>query len=273
MIDRLTRIFMVIGGVSGVCALTWPGMFPVGDPAAVLVRYDTPDFHRAVATSHPAWPRCLPASSSSARPGSGSPDGAAGWGSAPMPDVLDAQHPVDQLIDDVDGPRAAREDGPRVLHRRAPLHEGSDKPLGRLSNRTGFNVEAKLRPRRNAAMLTDQGDPFRVAAGSAQRFELLLAGLQVRDHQSPVPRAAWSSASKTWLKIKAAPNPPVTEGAVANRTEAAYARSDLFEQHRRLMDEWADYLSGQRGPKVPPRRHTASVRPHRWRAASNTPSR
>ena len=132
MIDRLTRIFMVIGGVSGVCALTWPGMFPVGDPAAVLVRYDTPDFHRAVATSHPAWPRCLPASSSSARPGSGSPDGAAGWGSAPMLDVLDAQHPVDQFIDDVDGPRAAREDGPRVLHRRAPLHEGSDKPLGRL---------------------------------------------------------------------------------------------------------------------------------------------
>ena len=48
MIDRLTRIFMVIGGVSGVCALTWPGMFAVGDPAAVLVRYDTPDFHRAV---------------------------------------------------------------------------------------------------------------------------------------------------------------------------------------------------------------------------------
>ncbi len=30
--------------------------------------------------------------------------------------------------------------------------------------------------------------------------------------------------------------------AVANRTEAAYARSDLFERRRRLMDEWADYL-------------------------------
>ena len=48
MIDRLIRIFVVIGGVSGVCALTWPGMFPAGDPVAVLVRYHTPNVYRAV---------------------------------------------------------------------------------------------------------------------------------------------------------------------------------------------------------------------------------
>ena len=29
---------------------------------------------------------------------------------------------------------------------------------------------------------------------------------------------------------------------VANQTEAAYARSDLFERRRTLMDEWANYL-------------------------------
>ena len=29
---------------------------------------------------------------------------------------------------------------------------------------------------------------------------------------------------------------------VGNQTEAAYARSDLFERRRRLMDEWAEYL-------------------------------
>ena len=34
--------------------------------------------------------------------------------------------------------------------------------------------------------------------------------------------------------------------AVGNQTEAAYARSDLFERRRRLMDEWADYLGQQR---------------------------
>ena len=38
MLDCFIRIFIVIGGVSGVCALTWPGPFPVDDPVAVLVR-------------------------------------------------------------------------------------------------------------------------------------------------------------------------------------------------------------------------------------------
>ena len=31
---------------------------------------------------------------------------------------------------------------------------------------------------------------------------------------------------------------------VRNRTEAAYARSDLFERRRQLMDDWAAYLDG-----------------------------
>ena len=34
--------------------------------------------------------------------------------------------------------------------------------------------------------------------------------------------------------------------AVGNQTEAAYARSDLFERRRRLMDEWAAYLGDER---------------------------
>ena len=32
--------------------------------------------------------------------------------------------------------------------------------------------------------------------------------------------------------------------AVRNQTEAAYARSDLFERRRRLMDDWMRYLDG-----------------------------
>ena len=31
---------------------------------------------------------------------------------------------------------------------------------------------------------------------------------------------------------------------------AAYARSDLFERRRRLMDDWADYLKTPRGQMV-----------------------
>ncbi len=45
----------------------------------------------------------------------------------------------------------------------------------------------------------------------------------------------------------------VTEAAlvhvVQNRVEAAYARSDMFERRRRLMDEWAAYLAASPRPR------------------------
>ncbi len=45
----------------------------------------------------------------------------------------------------------------------------------------------------------------------------------------------------------------VVEAALAhvvrNQVEAAYARSDLFERRRRLMDEWAAYLATTRRPR------------------------
>ena len=41
----------------------------------------------------------------------------------------------------------------------------------------------------------------------------------------------------------------VIEAALAqviqNKVEAAYARSDLFERRRRLMDDWSAYLASQ----------------------------
>ena len=49
---------------------------------------------------------------------------------------------------------------------------------------------------------------------------------------------------------RAHPN-EVVEAALAhtvqNPIKAAYARSDLFERRRRLMDDWAAYLSGAHG--------------------------
>ena len=38
---------------------------------------------------------------------------------------------------------------------------------------------------------------------------------------------------------------------VQNKLEAAYARSDLFERRRRLMDEWAAYLDDGEGEQFP----------------------
>ena len=50
----------------------------------------------------------------------------------------------------------------------------------------------------------------------------------------------------------------VVEAALAHRVqnpvEAAYARSDLFERRRHLMDDWATYLSEERGHAVAWRR-------------------
>ena len=42
---------------------------------------------------------------------------------------------------------------------------------------------------------------------------------------------------------------------VRNKVEAAYLRTDLFERRRRLMDDWAAYLAGERGgPETAPGR-------------------
>ncbi len=39
---------------------------------------------------------------------------------------------------------------------------------------------------------------------------------------------------------------------VSNRTEAAYARSDLFDRRRQLMNEWSAYLEGGQAELFPP---------------------
>ena len=53
---------------------------------------------------------------------------------------------------------------------------------------------------------------------------------------------------KTWCMEQTDTPWAVGEAALAhslgNSTEQAYARSDLFERRRALMQEWADYLTG-----------------------------
>ena len=62
-------------------------------------------------------------------------------------------------------------------------------------------------------------------------------------------RAAWFRSSfRDWAAERTSTPREVVEAALArtvqNPTKAAYARSDLFERRRRLMDDWAAYLSG-----------------------------
>ncbi len=63
------------------------------------------------------------------------------------------------------------------------------------------------------------------------------------------------SSFKNWTLEQTDTSWAVSEAALAhtlgNSTEQAYARSDLFEQRRQLMQLWADYVTnGQDGPKV-----------------------
>ena len=57
------------------------------------------------------------------------------------------------------------------------------------------------------------------------------------------------SSFRDWAAERTNAPREVVEAALAhtvqNPTEAAYARSDLFERRRRLMDDWAAYLNGQ----------------------------
>ena len=74
-------------------------------------------------------------------------------------------------------------------------------------------------------------------------FEMLLRRLEI---ESTVHGSR--SSFKDWAIEQTAFPWIVSEAALAHRlgdsTESAYARSDLFEQRRQLMQQWADYLSG-----------------------------
>ena len=66
------------------------------------------------------------------------------------------------------------------------------------------------------------------------------------------------SSFRDWAAEQTNTPREVVEAALAhtvrNPTEAAYARSDLFERRRLLMNDWAAYLDGENGQVVPQRR-------------------
>ena len=76
---------------------------------------------------------------------------------------------------------------------------------------------------------------------SITRLPRLLRSLEI----GAVPHG-FRSSFRDWAAEETNHPREVVEAALAhvvgNQTEAAYARSDLFERRRRLMDEWAGYL-------------------------------
>ena len=60
------------------------------------------------------------------------------------------------------------------------------------------------------------------------------------------------SSFRDWAAERTDHRREVIEAALAhvvqNKVKAAYARSDLFERRRRLMDDWAAYLDKRHQP-------------------------
>ena len=78
------------------------------------------------------------------------------------------------------------------------------------------------------------------------------AGLLKRCRIACVPHR-FRSSFRDWAAEETDRPREVIEAALAhvvqNKVEAAYARSDLFERRRRLMDDWAEYLAAGRRPE------------------------
>ena len=71
----------------------------------------------------------------------------------------------------------------------------------------------------------------------------------VKELGYPVDIHGFRTSFRTWVQEQTNTAHEVAERALAHKTtnkvEAAYARSDLFEKRRKLMDAWATYLSDE----------------------------
>ena len=70
----------------------------------------------------------------------------------------------------------------------------------------------------------------------------------------PAVPHGFRSSFRDWASERTNTPVAVMEAALAhankNQVEAAYARSDLFERRRKLMDQWAQYLTSEHGEVV-----------------------
>ena len=100
------------------------------------------------------------------------------------------------------------------------------------------------------------GLAFPTARGKALK-DMALSDLLRRLGIAAVPHG-FRSSFRDWAAEETDHPREVMEAALAhgvrNPVEAAYARSDLFERRRRLMDDWGAYLQQARPPVARPSR-------------------
>ena len=113
-----------------------------------------------------------------------------------------------------------------------------------------------------ARTLGDGDGPLVFTAGGEEPLEeKVLRRLLERQRVPAVPHG-FRSSFRDWAAEETEHRREVIEAALAhlvgNKVEAAYARSDLFERRRLLMDDWAKYVAGahpQHCPVVEPAEH------------------
>ena len=102
-----------------------------------------------------------------------------------------------------------------------------------------------------AARTLSNGNALVFPSPRGKRFnDMALSGL-LRTLEVPAVPHGFRSTFRDWAAEETNHPREVVEAALAhvvqNKVEAAYARSDLFERRRRLMDDWSAYVAGGAG--------------------------
>ena len=101
-----------------------------------------------------------------------------------------------------------------------------------------------------ARALADEGNPVVFPNERGKRLDDKRLRRLLWKHRIPAMVHGFRSSFRDWAAEETDHPREVIEAALAhvvqNKVEAAYARSDLFERRRRLMDDWAAYLAATR---------------------------
>ena len=100
----------------------------------------------------------------------------------------------------------------------------------------------------DAARAVSNGNSLVFPSGRGKRLtDMALSGL-LKTLEIPAVPHGFRSTFRDWAAEETNHPREVVEAALAhvvqNKVEAAYARLDLFERRRRLMDDWAAYVGG-----------------------------
>ena len=100
----------------------------------------------------------------------------------------------------------------------------------------------------DAARWLDHGNPLVFPSVRGKRMNDMALSALLRTLEVPAVPHGFRSTFRDWAAEETNHPREVVEAALAhvvqNKVEAAYARSDLFERRRRLMDDWSAYVGG-----------------------------